>query len=103
MQCNESHCPIGNNMDLARSTLAEKKATAAALYKTGAWTMEAIAERLGEPYSVVQRWLSNLPAAGNSKHAKTKQNPKGAGRPKGRDQPSRFMTTARPRLSCSKH
>jgi predicted ArsR family transcriptional regulator len=82
-RCEQNGCPIADNMDITRSTTAEKKATAEALYKTGKWTMEGIGERLGVTDSTITRWLSNFPAAGKLKRAKTASNPKGAGRPKG--------------------
>lgn len=81
--CDESDCPIAGNMDLTRSTTAEKKATAEALYKTGTWTMERIAEKLGVSQPSISGWLSNLSTTNKLKHAKTDSNPKGAGRRKG--------------------
>ena len=85
VKCDEKTCPITENMDISRSKPQEKLATAKALYATGDWSMERIAEKLGESLSGVQRMLAdfNLPKMGNSKRKRTATNPKGAGRKKG--------------------
>jgi len=82
-ECAENNCGIANNMDLTRSTTAEKKAMAAVLYKTGKWTLEGLGKKFGVTHVAVSKWL-NVTEVTNQKHAKTAANPKGAGRPRGR-------------------
>jgi hypothetical protein len=88
MKCREKACPIANNMDMTRSTPAEKKATVKALYDLGTWSQPMLAKKFGVDQAQISRWLQ-LCGSHNSAPAKTKANPRGAGRPKGRKAPKR--------------
>jgi DNA invertase Pin-like site-specific DNA recombinase len=61
---------------------AQRKQRATMLYQQG-FTEENIALLFGVSQSTIRDDLSDLVVATKSKHAKTKSNPKGAGRPKG--------------------
>jgi DNA invertase Pin-like site-specific DNA recombinase len=62
----------------------ERKPIAERLYKQG-FTEEQIATQLGVTKATISNDLANCLTTKQSKPAKTASNPKGAGRPKGRD------------------
>lgn len=77
-------CPTGAYWSLSDDDRpARRKATAVALFKKDL-TQEQIATQLGVTQQQISKYLINLQPGCKSKPAKTKRNPKGAGRPKGR-------------------
>ena len=66
-KCEQDACPIAKNMDMTRSTAAEKRATAVALYGAD-WTMQRIAEKLGVSTATVGRYLEEFSHNENSSH-----------------------------------
>ena len=84
MKCGPDECPIVAFSDLTPAEQrVERKRAAEKMAKQG-FTEAQIAKQLGVSQQTISNDLSNLPTTGKSKPAKTKSNPKGAGRPKGR-------------------
>jgi len=74
---------IISNIGSKPMTREDRKRIAEHLYGERAWTMERIAEALNVAQSTITEDLRDLSTVDKSNHAKTKTNPKGAGRPKG--------------------
>jgi hypothetical protein len=84
--CDPNDCAVTQRLDIKRSTREEKQRLAEWYYSHG-WIEERIAEALEVDQATISRWLANLCTPHKSKPAKTKTNPKGAGRPKGSRKP----------------
>jgi hypothetical protein len=83
MKCGPENCPLTAWSALSPSERkVQRQALAEQLYKQG-FTMEAIAEQFGVTHQTITNDLRNLQIDCKLNHAKTKSNPKGAGRPKG--------------------